>query len=295
MNLAFAGLLATAAHATGLPPWEEVVMVDGDCAPQEQLDRELRVTFARMTGVCAPPRGPGDDSCSRWVEADLDARQLVLRRRDCSEPMPGRFVEDGQCGEQPRWRWEGRLDSGYEHVVGRDFGTVLALGTVPGEPGDRACPPVSPRVQAVKTPVEVSEASPPQWIAFPAEGYAVVKEGDAARLQWTPGPNLRQWVLGETELALQSEPMDPTTAVVTLAGATREPTGLAVRHQITEYRVWYEGWRQRGVPRCERILEGDFEQRLRIEGSDELGPPMRGTARRREPVQATHCYPEDEV
>ena len=39
-------------------------------------------------------------------------------------------------------------------------------------------------------------------------------------------------------------PAVPHQAV--LAGARREPTGIAVSHQIVQYRIWYEGWRQRG-------------------------------------------------
>ncbi len=59
-----------------------------------------------------------------------------------------------------------------------------------------------------------------------------------------------------------------------LEGARREPYGLAVMHQMVQTREWYEGWRQRGVARCERHLEMDYEQRIRpADPEAELAPP----------------------
>ena len=54
-----------------------------------------------------------------------------------------------------------------------------------------------------------------------------------------------------------------------------------------------EGWRQRRVQRCERILEVDVEHRLRPADEDApLGPPMRATLRLREPAAAERCVEE---
>ncbi len=292
MTVALA-LLIAAVHATGLPPWEQLTVVDADCQPTYEVDDELTVTFARMTGTCAPPRASGEDSCSRWVTDILDARELIVRRQDCEEPLPGRFVQDGSCGELPRWRWKGRLDAGHTHIVGRDFGPQLALIQPPGEPSEAACPAVSPLTDALTTEVETQDASHPQWIAFPAEDYAVVADGETARLQWTPGPTLRHWMLGDPDVVFVSDPMATAAAQAVLAGARREPTGIAVSHQIVQYRIWYEGWRQRGVPRCERLLEQDVEQRIRAAEGDELSPPIRATVSLRQPAQAMYCFPDE--
>lgn len=69
---------------------------------------------------------------------------------------------------------------------------------------------------------------------------------------------------------------------------------MAVKYQIMAHREWFEGWRQRGLARCERILQMDLEQRIRPADPDTpLGPPMRTTVHLREPAMAVRCFAED--
>lgn len=184
----------SAAHATGLPPWEEVEVVDADCEALEGPSRKFFVTFDRYTGNCAPP-GPDGDSCSTELQASLSARPLRLWRRDCAEPLPGRFVRAGQCGERPRWRWQGRLDAGHTLSIGRGFEGVLATVQIDGSMSTAKCPREGRRTHPVRTAVQVTAPLAPRWIAFPTESYAVAVEGDEARLQFTPGPALEHWFL----------------------------------------------------------------------------------------------------
>jgi hypothetical protein len=282
-------LLFAAAHATGLPPQEALQVVDGDCARVETVERTLRITFDVESGACAPG-GP----CSSWIESHVNPRELVVRRLDCQEPFAGRWVRDGACGERPRWKWTGRLDAGHAHDVGRDFRGGLGRVTMGGAESTKACLPETPKRGAVKTAVETTRGFSPQWVAFPAEGYSVVETPEGARLRWTPGPRLRQWLNGEPDAVADSDPMPLEEARTWLAGARVEPTGLAVRHTPVEYREWFEGWKQRKTLFCERVLEMDLEQRLRpaIDGQAE-SPPMRATTRLRGPAPVARCFPED--
>lgn len=290
-GLLLSGLLAPPAAATGLPPWEAVVVVDADCQPTQEIDRELAITFSRWTGVCAPR--PDGDPCSTQLLAELPATSLVVRRSDCDEPQPGHFVPDGRCGEHPRWRFQGRLDPGHDHDIGPDFAGSMARVHVAGAARGPDCPAASKRSHETRTAVRVTRDSAPVWIAFPADGYGVAGHGDDAALTWTPGPTLRQWVLQDDDVVLRSAPLSADAARALLDGALREPGGIAVRHRTAEYREWFEGWRQRGVQRCERVLEMDLEQRIRPREGEELGPPMTATVRLRDSATADQCRVEE--
>jgi hypothetical protein len=280
-------LLLPAALATGLPPMKQLRVVDAGCAEVHEEVGPLRITYDLESGVCAP-QGP----CSRWVEEHLSPDVLVVWREDCEQPFDGRWVRDGRCEGRPAWRWTGRLDPGQPHAVGVDFQPASARVAVRGTPSGRACPAVSPRQDAVRTEVTRSPASSPQWIAMPAEGYAVVDSPEGARLAWTPGPRLRHWLPGAADGRAVSDAMPRAQAQAWLDGAKREPTGFAVRHTIVEHREWFEGWTQRGVQHCERVLEQDLEQRLRpaAEGGQE-SPPMRATMVIRDRAPAARCTP----
>lgn len=288
-------LLAPAALATGLPPMDTVTVVNASCQAVDEVRGPLYVTYDRVTGTCAPPGPDGVDPCTRWVEASLPGDQLSLWREGCEEPLQGHFVRDGSCGDSPRWRWEGRVDPGVRHTLGVDGQGALGWFDMSGAPLDRSCPAVSPRRRAVVTPTEVSHTGQPSWITFPAEDYSVVPlEAGQAALRWAPGPSLQHWVYQNADAHFDSAPMPQAEAQAWLDGALREPGGLAVRHQIVEYREHYEGYTLRGVPYCERVLEMDMEQRLRVpEDTERLGPPMRGTVRLRDSALAERCYPDE--
>ena len=280
-------LLFVAAHATGLPPREVLQVVDIDCDRVEVVERGLRITLDVESGACAPG-GP----CSAWIVSNVEPHELVLRRVDCAEPFAGRWVRDRACAERPRWQWTGRLDPGHAHDIGRDFRGALGRVTLAGTPSVRACPPESPREGAVKTSATVTRSASPQWVAFPAEGYRVVDAPGGARLQWTPGPTLRQWLNGEPDAVAASDPMPRDEAEAWLAGARVEPTGLAVRHLVVEHRAWFEGWRQRETAFCERVLEMDLEQQLRpADAAGAESPPMRVTTTHRGPAAVESCFP----
>lgn len=277
------------ALATGLPPMERLRTVDAACEEVHEDADGLRITFDLESGTCAPG-GP----CSRWIEAHIPPKGLVVRRTDCEEPFQGRWERDGTCGDRPAWRWTGRVDAGHAHDIGRDFQGALGQVTVAGQASPRTCPSVSPRRDAVQTAPQRTQHATPQWLAFPEEGYAVESGPEGARLVWTPGPRLRQWVLGATDQRAVSDWMPAAQAQAWLDGAKREPTGIAVRHTLVEHREWFEGWTQRGVQHCERVLEQDLEQRLRpaAEGAQE-SPPMRATLRLRDRAAAERCFPTD--
>ena len=252
-----------AALATGIPPHDSIVVRGADCTPANTADPDLWVTHDRMSGSCAQA-GPGQDGCAVWVVASLSAQDLVVTQQGCDEPLPGRFVRDGTCGDRPRWRWTGTLAPGEAHTIGKDGqqggGWVQAAGEAPAQVH---CPAESPPVDPTSTPVVTSPASPPQWIAFPAEGFSVVEEGELARVVWTPGPSLRQWVLSTDNAVLMSAPMPFEHAQAALDHTLRQPTGIAARHQVVAWREHFEGHRKRQVQYCTRVLEQDVELGLR--------------------------------
>lgn len=287
-SVALAALLAGPAHATGLPPHDTVTVLEGACGAPG-----LRITYARITGHCVP-RPPPEPSCTRWVDAELPADGLTLWRSDCAAPMPGRFVPAGQCEGQAVWAWEGRRDPGHAHTVGLDAsGGLVALAGVPaaGPPAEAAaCPDPGPVHGRRQTTVVARPASTPQWLSFPAAGTTVEEDAQGARLVWRPGPALQGWVLGDPDAVLASAPLPRAEAAALLAGALHTPTGLAVRHQVQASREWHEGWIQRGVLHCERVMELELEQRLRsADPAAPLGPPMVATVRQRSPAPAAAC------
>lgn len=282
-------LLSTAALATGLPPMDAVTVVDAACRPTREVSDRLAITYDRVTGVCAPP-GPDVDPCHYWDTAHLPADDLTVFRQGCATPLPGGFEPAGMCGERPLWLWTGRLDPGHPHTIGPDGGPALTGFTVVGPTTAAACLPESPLTDAVSTPVTTSEPSAPQWIAFPADGYAVAGDGGTARLQWTPGPRLQQWVGGDPSATLRSDPLPEAEARAVLAAVIAGPTGVEVRHQVAAHREHFEGFRRRGVPFCERVLAIDLEQRLRTSLPETpLGPVLRHTVVQRSPASPDRC------
>ena len=279
-------LFAFAALATGLPPRPEVVTRDGRCEAVNEVGDTLRVTFDEVTGTCAPPSGPGHNSCSYWVSKHLDASDLVVRLQGCETPLSGRFVRTRQrCDDRPVWEWRGRARPGRRHLVEIDGGTSYGWFDRSGPASDEDwCPPPSREEPLPPTPVVVTPHSTPSWTDFPDPGFSVQPDGDSARLVWTPGRTLQGWVSNQPGAQLRSDPMPLESATEALRTAKRGANGLSIRFHHTQTATHFEGVRKRGKIWCTQVLRSEYELTLLPEG-----PTLRGAAEMRSTAPPERC------